>query len=178
MIKKNNYYLCKMETEKCIYFWKENNEFGFLSNFYISNFKDANFVKYNCNEKYFIAHKCLLFDGENDKLYNKIMQASIPYVIKRLGREVKNFDQSIWDSEKYDIMKTGLNYKFRQNKNLKKKLLETGDKTLYEASKFDKVWGIGITLEEVKKIEENNFPGKNLLGKALMEIRDELKKKK
>ena len=93
MIKKNNHYLCKMETEKCIYFWKENNEFGFLSNFYISNFKDANFVKYNCNEKYFIAHKCLLFDGENDKLYNKIMQASIPYVIKRLGREVRNFDQ-------------------------------------------------------------------------------------
>ena len=44
---------------------------------------------------------------------------------------------------------------------------------MYEASKYDKIWGIGMTQQEAKEIEEANFPGENLLGKALMEIRQE-----
>lgn len=165
-----------METENSIFFWKENNKFGFLSNFYISYFTDANNVKYCCNEQYFIANKCLLFDCDNKTLYQNIMRARLPYTIKKYGRQVENFDKLIWDKEKYEIMKTAIRYKFSQNKKLKKKLIETGNKNIYEASNYDKVWGIGMTLQEAKEIEEANFPGDNLLGKALMEIREEFKK--
>ncbi len=164
-----------METEKSIFFWKENNKYGFLSNFYTSHFVDANNVKYTCIEQYFIANKCLLFDESNTKLYNKIMNTTLPYTIKKIGRQVANFDQSLWDKEKYEIMKTGIRYKFLQNIKLKKKLMQTENKRLYEASKYDKIWGIGMTQQEAKEIEDANFPGENLLGKALMEVREEFK---
>ena len=162
-----------METENAIFFWKENNKFGYLSNFYTSHFTDANNIKYNCSEQYFMANKCLLFDESNRILYYNIMKTTLPYTIKKYGRQVANFDKSIWDKEKYEIMKTGIRYKFSQNIKLKKKLIQTGNKKLYEASKYDKIWGIGMTQQEAKEIEEANFPGENLLGKALMEIRQE-----
>lgn len=164
-----------METTNSIYFWRENNKYGFLSNFYYSIFVDSCNVKYICSEQYFMAQKCLLFDKENTLLYKQIMETKIPYVIKRLGRQVKNFDQEKWDVEKYNIMKNALRYKFNQNKILRKKLLLTCDKNLYEASKFDKTWGIGIDCETAKDLDEKNYPGQNLLGKALMEIRKEIK---
>jgi ribA/ribD-fused uncharacterized protein len=55
-------------------------------------------------------------------------------------------------------------------------LISTKDKILVEASPWDKVWGIGLP-EDDKNIENPNYwKGKNLLGFALMEVRDELKK--
>lgn len=167
-----------MENEKAIFFWRENNKYGFLSNFYYSNFIDANNTKYICNEQYFISQKCLLFDETNIELYNKIMESKLPMVIKKLGRLVKNFDERIWEKEKYEIMKNGLRYKFNQNKLLKNKLLDTKMKSLYEASKYDLIWGIGVDSTQASKITESSYPGKNLLGKALMEIREEIRNKK
>lgn len=164
-----------METDNKIFFWKENNKYGFLSNFYYSSFKDSIGLTYICNEQYFMSQKCLLFDSENKKLFKEIMDCKIPYTIKKLGRQVKNFDQSIWDKEKYNIMKIGIKYKFSQNKFLKKKLLETKDKMLYEASPYDKVWGIGVNPNIASKSNSDKFEGENLLGKALMEVRNELK---
>ena len=89
-----------METEKSIFFWKENNKFGYLSNFYTSHFVDAINVKYTCIEQYFIANKCLLFDESNTQLYNRIMNTNLPFTIKKIGRQVAYFDQSIWDRHK------------------------------------------------------------------------------
>lgn len=164
-----------METDNNIFFWKENNKYGFLSNFYYSSFKDSLGFTYICNEQYFMAQKCLLFDSENKKLFKEIMDCKIPITIKKLGRKVNNFDQHIWDKEKFDIMKTGIKHKFSQNKFLKKKLLETKDKQLYEASPYDKIWGIGIDHNVALKLNPFVFEGENLLGKALMEVRNELK---
>ena len=163
-----------METNTKIFFWRENNKYGFLSNFYYSSFKDLLGFIYICNEQYFMAQKCLLFDSENKKLFKEIMECKIPIMIKKLGRKVKNFDQQIWDKEKYNIMKTGIKYKFSQNKFLKKKLLETKGKDLYEASPYDKIWGIGINHNIAINMDSSNYKGENLLGKALMEVRDEL----
>jgi ribA/ribD-fused uncharacterized protein len=61
-------------------------------------------------------------------------------------------------------MKTTLIAKFSQNKILLKKLFETGNKTLIEHTKNDKYWGDG-----------GFGNGKNMLGKLLGEVRDELK---
>lgn len=164
-----------METDDKIFFWKENNKYGFLSNFYYSSFKDSLGFTYICNEQYFMVQKCLLFDSENSKLFKEIMDCKIPIMIKKLGRKVNNFDKHIWNKEKYNIMKTGIKYKFSQNKFLKKKLLETKNKMLFEASPYDKIWGIGIEHNVASKLNPSDFEGENLLGKALMEIRDELK---
>ena len=71
-------------------------------------------------------------------------------------------------------MKKALILKFSQNEDIKKILLEINNKILYEASKFDKIWGIWYSPDKVINVDKNKF-GKNLLGLCLMEVRNLLK---
>lgn len=52
-------------------------------------------------------------------------------------------------------------------------LLETGDRLLVEASPYDKIWGVGYSAANAAA-NEGNW-GENLLGKALMRVRDRLR---
>jgi len=69
-------------------------------------------------------------------------------------------------------MLEALRLKFNQNETIKQKLLETKPKILYEASKNDKIWGIGFYDKDAIQTDKSKF-GANLLGNALMEIRSE-----
>jgi len=53
-------------------------------------------------------------------------------------------------------------------------LLSTGNKILVEASPYDKIWGIGMDKENPNALNPEKWNGENLLGFALMEVRDEL----
>ena len=161
-----------METAESIYFFGEKKEFGFLSNFYSSSFEEDEKI-FNCNEQYFMYHKCLTFDKDNDVLLNKILNETKPFLVKKLGRQVKNFDEKKWEKLRYEIMKNGLFLKFTQNETLKQKLKETGNKTIYEASPFDKIWGIGFSCISAQNKDKSLY-GRNLLGNALMEIREKI----
>ncbi len=163
-----------METDDAIYFYGTNNKFGFLSNFYMCKFTDT-INNYISSEQYFMYHKCMLFDCFNDKLLNKILTSNNNSSIKKYGRQVRNFDNKIWNEHKEDIMKKGLILKFEQNKDIQDKLLDTGRKILYEASKNDKIWSIGIDIKQVGKKEPT---GQNLLGKLLMDVREYISRKK
>ena len=55
-------------------------------------------------------------------------------------------------------------------------LLSTGDKILVEASPLDTIWGIGLSKDNEKAQNIAAWRGKNLLGFALMEVRDEIRK--
>ena len=66
---------------------------------------------------------------------------------------------------KYQVMKDALKAKFTQHEDLKCLLLSTGNRELIENAKDDYQWGCG-----------KDGTGKNLLGKALMEVREEIKK--
>lgn len=138
-----------------------------FSNFYLSPFEDDEGNKYSCSEQYFMAKKAKKF--KDDVTYKKIMKETDPSKIKKLGREVKNFDQKKWEKWRYNIMFNACMYKFEQNEKLMKLLCST-EGVIAEASPRDTTWGIGIG---VKKAEEGEkWRGKNLLGKILMEIRD------
>ena len=52
-------------------------------------------------------------------------------------------------------------------------LLGTGTRVLAEASPSDAVWGIGCSASNAYAM--GRFPGKNLSGKAMMEVRDMLR---
>jgi len=166
-------YNLKMETETEIYFYGLKNKFGYMSNFYKTNFKDNNDINFICSEQYFMYHKCLTFDNDNQYLLNAILQETSATNIKKFGREVKNFNDTIRKEKRYNIMIEALRLKFNQNEIIKQKLLETKPKILYEASKYDKIWGIGFYDKDAIISDKNKF-GANLLGKALMEIREEL----
>jgi len=161
-------------SDNCpIYFFGQDKQNGFMSNFYKSDFVDDEGNKYNCSEQYFMYRKCQRFDASNIRLLNGILTETNPSTIKRYGREVKNYDEKIWEEDRYGIMVEALRLKFNQNAYIRKQLIETKPRLLYEASPYDKIWGIGFCYHDAIRQDESNF-GQNLLGKALMQIRDEL----
>ena len=172
----NNYLfilLIIMETKDSIYFYGQKKEFGYFSNFYNCEFTE-NEIIFNCSEQYFMYYKLLTFDKNNIKLANNILNEKDPKKIKRYGRMVKNYDDKIWNEIRFNIMIDALRLKFNQNEYLKEKLLTTENKTLYEAAKNDKIWGIGMSVEKALSIDKNKY-GRNLLGRGLMIIREELR---
>lgn len=129
--------------------------------------------KYNCAEQYMMVKKAELF-GDKEVLED-LLVTDKPAKLKELGRKVKGFDPTIWDKHKFNIVLRGNRLKFEQNAELMKKLLETGNKTIVEAAHYDKIWGNGLSAEDSLKIPEDKWPGENLLGKALMIVRNENK---
>lgn len=160
-----------METETEIYFYTLKNKFSYMSNFYKTNFTDKDGIKYICSEQYFMYHKCKTFDPNNNILLETILTETSATNIKKYGRQLKNYNDTIWQEKRYNIMLEALRLKFNQNEIIKQKLLETKPKILYEASKNDKIWGIGFYDKDA--IHNKSKFGTNLLGKALMEIRSE-----
>ena len=65
--------------------------------------------------------------------------------------------------------------KFSQNKQLKEFLLSTSKKVIVEASPYDKVWGIGMLVDDERASTPVKWKGENKLGFALMVVRDTLK---
>jgi len=162
-----------METDTEIYFYNLKNKFNYMSNFYKTIFTDKDGIKYNCSEQYFMYHKCKIFDPKNNILLETIITETSATKIKKYGRQVQNFNDIIWKEKRFNIMLEALRLKFNQNEIIKQKLLETKPKILYEASKNDRIWGIGYYDKDAMQIDKSKF-GENLLGNALMEIRSEL----
>ncbi|WPC38222.1 NADAR family protein [Brachyspira hyodysenteriae] len=144
-----------------------------LSQWYITDFRDNDLV-FNCMEKYMMYNKALLFDDKD--IANEILNNNQPKAIKELGRKVKNFNDELWDKMKYKIVFTGNYHKFSQNTNLRNFLLSTKNKVLVEASPYDKVWGIKMKYDDENIENPFCWKGENLLGFALMEARDEIKR--
>jgi ribA/ribD-fused uncharacterized protein len=163
-----------LEEQKFIFFWNPTKDNGFLSNWYESPFvKDGKL--FISNEQYFMWEKQQLFDPINVGLEIDILSTSNPKIIKNLGRKVQNFNPSLWDEKKYEIMKNGLIEKFSQNHDLRELLFNTEDAILVEASQYDSIWGIGLNEDDAKKIPHILWPGQNLLGIALMDVRNILR---
>ena len=159
--------------EDFVFFWghRKGKKIGktCFSQWYEIDF-DIDGHKYNCAEQYMMAQKAWIF--RDIPILGKILDASDPKIIKQLGREVKNFDPKIWNEHKFEVVKKGNLAKFGQNEELKDFLLSTGDKIIVEASPYDKIWGIGLK-DTTPGIENPaNWKGENLLGFALMEVRD------
>jgi ribA/ribD-fused uncharacterized protein len=142
-----------------------------FSQWWMSDFRvDLN--TYCCMEQYMMEEKARLF-GDKD-IEKEIMECKDQKTIKELGRKVRNFDEEIWNNVKYSIVLNGNYNKFIQNDDLREFLISTGDKILVEASPYDKIWGIGISADNEKITNPLSWKGQNLLGFALMEVRDEL----
>lgn len=121
-----------------------------------------------------MSQKASLF-GDSE-IMQQILSCSDPKKIKALGRKVKGFDDAIWNKVKYSIVLNGNYHKFIQNPALKDFLLNTNDKILVEASPLDDVWGIRMAESDENAHNPLKWRGQNLLGFALMEVRDVLQK--
>lgn len=110
-------------------------------------------------EHYFQAQKF-----EEPEHQESIRREKSPMIAARLGRDRKKKLRRDWESVKVSIMRHALRAKFTQHEDLRATLLSTGTATLVEHTANDAYWGDG-----------GDGSGKNMLGKLLMEIRDELK---
>lgn len=144
-------------------------------------YANQTFAFHNC-EQYMMFQKASLF--KDDRIKQKIIQEHNPKNIKKLGREVKNFNNKTWNQYKEFIVYQGNLLKFSFNEHLKEKLLNTGNKVLIETSPFDAVYGIGLDYygrnlnkQQFDLFNVDDWKGSNLLGFALMQVRDELKLK-
>ena len=160
-----------------IYFWGHTPNPKKITKSCFSQWYDVYFeingIQYHTTEQYMMASKARLF-GDEDTL-NEIMNATTPFEYKKLGRKVKGFEPSLWDEKKLDIVVEGNKAKFGQNPELKEFLLSTDDAILVEASPYDTIWGIGMDRETALNSKVEDWKGENLLGCALMEVRDWLK---
>lgn len=68
---------------------------------------------------------------------------------------------------------TGENGHILKAASFREALLHTGDRELIEASPYDRIWGIGFAAAAAERNRARW--GQNLLGKALMEVRDEFR---
>ena len=96
---------------------------------------------------------------------------------KAIGREVIGFNPETWESNRFDIVVAANMAKFSTHSELKDYLLNTGDRILVEASPVDSIWGIGLAEDDPACENPNLWKGSNLLGFALMAVRDQLSQK-
>ncbi|UZR97940.1 NADAR family protein [Chondrinema litorale] len=145
-------------SEGTINFYSVQDQYGEFSNFALYPIK----LKGKCwptSEHYFQAQK---FAGTEHE--NKIRKSASPMKAAELGRKRKVKIRRDWDKVKDNVMYDAVKAKFIQHKDLKNLLLETEEIQLVEHTENDNYWGDG-----------GDGKGKNMLGKILMRLRDELK---
>ena len=127
-------------------------------------------IQFSCNEQFIMYSKAKLF---NDKVAaESILNETNPLQMKRYGRTVENFDEKVWQEHNERILKNGLYLKFTQNPHLLNKLLNTKGATIVEANPYDQTYGVGLAAFDPNIQDPSKWQGKNLMGKALMAVRD------
>ncbi|MBS1636682.1 MAG: NADAR family protein [Bacteroidetes bacterium] len=167
------------KTKDYLFFWGHRaTRKGVISKTCFSQWWPAAFKEndtmYQTAEHYMMVSKARLF--KDDEIAGKILAKENPKDAKDLGRQIRNFDATVWDNKKYNIVKQGNFLKFSQHEDLSLFLRKTGSKILVEASPVDPIWGIGLSEDHSDALTPHHWKGQNLLGFALMEVRDELNK--
>ena len=170
--------LAQGRSAKYLFFWgHQPSKDGAITKTCLSQWWPADFVvaghTYRSTEHWMMAEKARLF-GDDD-VAARVLAARSPAEAKKLGREVRGFVPETWETHKYDIVRTGNYHKFSQQQPLRDFLLATAGRVLVEASPVDTIWGIGLAADAADAANPARWQGPNLLGFALMEVRDQLR---
>lgn len=158
---------------RVICFHKPSEENGFFSNWYKSDFT-IDGITYTSMEQYMMHEKATVF--HDFEAASRILASSDVAAVKAIGRTVRNYDDRVWNGLRQIIIYRGLLAKFSQNESLKRELLNTGDSFLAECAVSDRIWGIGLSMYDKRRFDISSWNGQNLLGFALMAVREDLRK--
>lgn len=158
--------LSERETQTHLYFLR-----GVFSNFQAAaiTYKGLSF---RTTEHAFMWEKARHF-GDTQACM-EILEARTPADAKAIGRRVKGFKVDEWAKVSEGYMLTVNVAKYTQIPAFAKFLKSTGTKTLVEANGKDQIWGVGLYASDDKILNPNQWRGQNLLGKVLMQVRDQL----
>lgn len=167
-------YVNSGNTVKYVFFWGHQKPKSGVSKSCFSQWYEAPFdidgKHFLTAEHYMMYHKALLFgDAETAA---KVLDARNPGKAKSLGRSVLGFDEAKWQEHRFEIVVKANLAKFDSDPELKEFLLSTKGRVLVEASPLDGIWGVGLAEDDVVVEDPNRWKGLNLLGFALMEVRD------
>ncbi len=140
-----------------IHFYRVSDDFGCFSNFAPYPIQ-LDGKQWPTSEHYFQAQKFV--DPEHQEAIRK---EKSPTIAARIGRDRKKPLRRDWESVKDSIMRKAVRAKFTQHDDLRQILLSTGDARIVEHTENDSYWGDG-----------GDGKGRNMLGRILMEIREEL----
>lgn len=154
-----------------ICFHNPEEENGYLSNWYLRSFVVEE-IEYSSMEQYMMVQKAICF--KDTSIAKQILATEDVAIIKALGRQVSNYNESIWNGIRQIIVYKGLIAKFSQNQDLKEKLLATDPAILTECAVKDCVWGIGLSMKDENRFDLLKWKGQNLLGYTLMQVRKKL----
>ncbi|GAB6903151.1 hypothetical protein JCM9957A_62430 [Kineosporia succinea] len=160
-----------------MFFWKHDRErdgrvgSGCFSQWFPSRFEIEG-VTYPTAEHWMMAGKARLFGDE--AALERILAAGHPAQAQKLGRQVRGFDQALWEEHRYELVADGNLAKFTQLPELGEVLRRTAGRVLVEASPIDRVWGVGLAADHEAVPDPARWRGLNLLGFALMDVRDRL----
>lgn len=129
-------------------------------------------ITFGCAEQFMMYCKAARFHDTERQA--RVLATDSPKEQKQLGKKTVGFTDESWDPIKSQVVEAGNIAKFGQNVHLKRKLLATGDRLLCEAASRDRVWGIGYSAKHAMANEKHW--GENRLGKALMAVREYLRK--
>lgn len=155
-----------------ICFHNPDEENGYLSNWYPSPFT-LDGVVFSSMEQYMMYRKAVCFG--DDKVAAQILATEDVAEIKALGRIVSGYDESLWNGVRQIVIYEGLLAKFSQNSELGEQLKRTGSAVLAECAVKDRIWGIGLSMRDPDKLDRTKWQGQNLLGYALMMVREKLR---
>lgn len=139
----------------------DSGKYSFLSNFYDSEVMYEGKV-YPTSEHMFQAYK-----AKDIEMRSWVRNAPGPGIAKSRGQRVDMRDD--WKEIRQMIMSKAVKLKFQQNAEIMELLIDTGDQLLIEGNTWhDNIWG-DCYCPRCTDIE-----GQNLLGKILMEVREEM----
>lgn len=149
-----------------VVFLKTKEAFGGLSNMASGYPLEVNGVRILTSEALYQA--CRFPDLPD--VQRKIIEQVSPMSAKMVGKPYREKTRPDWDWVRMNIMRWCLRVKLAQNwKKFGDLLLETGSRPIVEESRKDEFWG-------AKPVDENILVGMNVLGRLLMELREEFKK--
>lgn len=154
--------------------------YGVFSNWYPCSFYVTG-REYTSVEQYLMYQKAQALNDWDTM--DKILAENDPVKLQRLGRSIKNYNEKIWGAKRPYALYVGVWNKFWQNLDLQDILLNrplithhdlVNDVMIAECSKSDKIYGIGLGLNDPRRFHTDCWTGLNLLGGALMYVRKEL----
>jgi ribA/ribD-fused uncharacterized protein len=129
-------------------------------------------IRFVTAEQWMMYAKARLF-GDH-ACADRILATDDPATQKRLGTQVRGFEQVAWDDWKLDIVHQGNRAKFEQNPGAARQLRVTGEAMLVEANPRDWIWGVGLAMGDPRLDDPAEWRGTNFLGRILTAIRREL----
>ena len=158
------------ETEGYTFFYSTRSVF---SNWHPVRYTMNDSITFTTSEQGMMWEKAMLFG--DSVIAARMLCVSDPKFIKKLGRQVRGYNDEIWARERSGLVYRHLYAKFIQNREMYDQLMGTGQTLLVEASPWDLIWGIGLDEKTAAITPQDRWPGQNLLGKLLTILRENLR---